>query len=219
MPRQRPAALAATTLCALVAVTGGFAPRARAPASTALGATKVQRKWQKERKKLADEVADAGGGATLDDKGLAGAVEVVFRQGNATRATRCDVGAPLSEVATQADQFIRYKCKKGECGTCEVRVNGKWIRSCVSTVPYVEPGSVFEVEVKPSMVAGTKKSSTFYSFKSFVMGWYNNIIGMVGFVKTSATEGKNFKDRLDGEAEIMARVKARKAEKAAAGES
>ena len=108
------------------------------------------------------------------------------------------VGTPLSEVASQADQFIRYKCKKGECGTCEVQVNGKWVRTCVATVPYVED-NVFEVTVKPTMMKGQGKASKFYSLKSFVMGWYNNILGMVGFVKTSATEGKNFRDRLDGE--------------------
>ena len=43
------------------------------------------------------------------------------------------------------------------------------------------------------------------------MGWYNNILGMVGFVKTSATEGKNFWDRLDGEDEVARLVAERKA--------
>ena len=115
--------------------------------------------------------------------------------------TRAEVGTPLSEVASQADQFIRYKCKKGDRGRCEVQVNGKWVRTCVATVPYVED-NVFEVTVKLTMMKGQGKASKFYSLKSFVMGWYNNILGMVGFVKTSATEGKNFRDRLDGEDEV-----------------
>ena len=36
------------------------------------------------------------------------------------------------QVAAQSGQYIKYQCKKGACGTCEVRVDGKWIRTCVS---------------------------------------------------------------------------------------
>ena len=36
------------------------------------------------------------------------------------------------QVAAQSGQYIKYQCKKGQCGTCEVRVDGKWIRTCVS---------------------------------------------------------------------------------------
>ena len=176
---------------------------------TLLQAKTLQRKWQTERTKLADDPN------TIKDSGLAGAIQVLFKQGNATKMTRAEVGTPLSEVASQADQFIRYKCKKGECGTCEVQVNGKWVRTCVATVPYVE--DVFEVTVKPTMMKGQGKASKFYSLKSFVMGWYNNILGMVGFVKTSATEGKNFRDRLDGEDEVARLVAARKAKRLAEG--
>ena len=176
---------------------------------TLLQAKTLQRKWQTERTKLADDPN------TIKDSGLAGAIQVLFKQGNATKMTRAEVGTPLSEVASQADQFIRYKCKKGECGTCEVQVNGKWVRTCVSTVPYVE--DVFEVTVKPTMMKGQGKASKFYSLKSFIMGWYNNILGMVGFVKTSATEGKNFRDRLDGEDEVARLVAARKAKRLAEG--
>ena len=66
------------------------------------------------------------------------------------------------------------------------------------------------------MMKGQGKASKFYSVKSFVMGWYNNILGMVGFVKTSATEGKNFRDRLDGEDEVARLVAERKAARLAA---
>ena len=183
-------------------------PQKRHP--TLLQAKTLQRKWQNERTKLADDPN------TIKDSGLAGAIQVLFKQGNATKMTRAEVGTPLSEVASQADQFIRYKCKKGECGTCEVQVNGKWVRTCVATVPYVED-NVFEVTVKPTMMKGQGKASKFYSLKSFVMGWYNNILGMVGFVKTSATEGKNFRDRLDGEDEVARLVAARKAKRLAEG--
>ena len=85
--------------------------------------------------------------------GLTGTIAVEFSQGNDTVATKAYVGQPLSEVcvawrslralvgigrpglaqvAAQAGQYIKYKCRKGECGTCEVRVDGKWIRTCSS---------------------------------------------------------------------------------------
>jgi hypothetical protein len=186
------------------------APPARASGRTALRAVASRPKWR-QKKTLADEVGGSGDAA---DAGLTGTVDVVFVQGNATKATKAIVGQPLSEVASQADQFIRYKCKKGECGTCEVKVDGKWIRSCVSTIPYVAPGATFEVTVKPGMIK-SKKSSRFFSVRSFVDGWVNNILGMIGFVRTGASEGKNFKVRLDNEAEIARLVAERKAKKAA----
>ena len=194
----------------LLTSAAGFSSRSRPRHPTLLQAKTLQRKWQTERTKLADDPN------TIKDSGLAGAIQVLFKQGNATKMTRAEVGTPLSEVASQADQFIRYKCKKGECGTCEVQVNGKWVRTCVATVPYVE-NNLFEVTVKPTMMKGQGKASKFYSLKSFVMGWYNNILGMVGFVKTSATEGKNFRDRLDGEDEVARLVAARKAKRLAEG--
>ena len=193
----------------LLTSAAGFQSKPRPRQPTLLQAKTLQRKWQNERTKLADDPN------TIKDSGLAGAIQVRFKQGNATKMTRAEVGTPLSEVASQADQFIRYKCKKGECGTCEVQVNGKWVRTCVSTVPYVE--DVFEVTVKPTMMKGQGKASKFYSVKSFIMGWYNNILGMVGFVKTSATEGKNFRDRLDGEDEVARLVAERKAARLAEG--
>ena len=36
------------------------------------------------------------------------------------------IGDELSEVAANANIPIAYKCRKGECGTCEVNMNGKW---------------------------------------------------------------------------------------------
>ena len=193
------------------------APSSVRPCMELSAVGKVQRKWAKDRGTLAQEVAlDKGGTISDEDRGIIGNIDVVFKQGNSTLATKAIMGQPLSEVATQADQFIRYKCKKGECGTCEVQVDGKWIRSCVSTIPYVAPGETYAVTVKPSMVKKSKKSSRFYSVRSFIDGWVNNIIGMFGFIKTSATEGKNFNDRIDGEAEILAKVAARKKAKLAA---
>ena len=102
-------------------------------------------------------------------------------------------------------QFIKYKCMKGECGTCEVRVDGQWVRSCVTRIPGGIKGN-YSVSVRESMVKPTKKSSRFFSFTSFIAGFKNNLLGMVGFVRTGASEGKNFNARIDGEKELMAKV-------------
>lgn len=206
-------AFVVAVLGALVAPAAPFAnhPRTPARAATPLFAVASRPKWA-QKKTLAEET---GGGLSDADKGLIGTIDVAFHQGNSTKMTKAIQGQPLSEVASQADQFIRYKCKKGECGTCEVKVDGKWIRSCVSVIPYVAPGDTFEVTVKKGMIK-SKKSSRFFSVRSFIDGWVNNILGMIGFVRTSAGEGKNFKARLDNEAEIAQLVAKRKAAKKAA---
>ena len=123
---------------------------------------------------------DRGAAAT----GLIGTIPVTFTQNNETLSTMAILGQPLSEVAGQCGQYIKYKCRKGECGTCEVRVNGQWTRTCVTKVPHVPPGQTYEVQVKGSHIK-TAKASRFYSFKSIVSGFKNNLIGMVGFVRDS----------------------------------
>jgi hypothetical protein len=109
------------------------------------------------------------------------------------------------QVAAQAGQYIKYKCKKGECGTCAVRVDGNWIRTCSVSVPHVPEGQSYEVRARvparaqsappltPTLarrqvfVRGTMlkptKSSRFFSVKSFFSGFKNNLLGMVGFAK------------------------------------
>jgi len=44
-------------------------------------------------------------------------------------------GQSLKDVAQAARIPIKYNCKKGECGTCEVVLNGKKVRTCVGIVP------------------------------------------------------------------------------------
>ena len=74
------------------------------------------------------------------------------------------------QVASQAGQFIAYKCRKGQCGTCQVRVDGQWIKTCQTRVPpavtSTETGELepFKVEVRGSGGA-VKASSRFFSFR------------------------------------------------------
>ena len=151
-------------------------------------------------------VASVGEGAV----GLIGNVPVTFTQGNESISTKAIVGQPLSEVASQCGQYIKYQCRKGECGTCEVRINGQWTRTCVTKVPHVAQGETFAVHVRGSMVK-TAKSSRFYSFKSILAGAKNNLLGMVGFVREGKRSDATFKHRIDSEKELLEKVKARKA--------
>ena len=156
-------------------------------------------------------MADKGNSAV----GLIGNIPVTFTQGNETLSTMAIVGQPLSEVAAQCGQYIKYKCGKGECGTCEVRIAGQWTRTCVTKVPHVAPGETFAVHVRGSMIK-TAKSSRFYSFKSIIAGAKNNLLGMVGFVREGRKSKDAFKHRIDSEKELLEAAKARKAARMAA---
>jgi len=164
--------------------------------------------WEK-RKTLAD---DTGGASDkgFSSVGLEGTIPVTFTQGNVTLSTMAMQGQKLSQVAAQSGQFIKYKCGKGECGTCEVRVDGQWIRTCSVKVPYVPKGETYEVFVRDSMKK-SKKATRFFSFKSFISGAKNNIIGMFGFVTEGRKSKKAFDERLDREAEVLALAAAKKA--------
>ena len=121
-------------------------------------------KWKKK-----ETLADSAGDMSEEDKGLMGIIPVIFKQGNETRRTLASPGQPLSFVAAQAGQSIRYGCKKGECGTCECMANGKWIRPCVETVPDWAPGQELVLNIK-ELKNKSKSSGKFYSVKSFFMG-------------------------------------------------
>jgi len=183
------------------------AARTRAPADF------LMKDWTK-RKTLADTeggMTDKGAAAV----GLIGTIPVDFTQGNDTRTTMAIVEQPLMDVAAQAGQYIKYKCRKGECGTCEVRVDGQWIRTCTAKVPYMDPGTRYSVYVRPGMVSKGKKSSRFFSFRSFLAGFKNNLVGMIGFVRESRKSQNQFEERMSLEQELLAKAAAKRAARAA----
>lgn len=148
-------------------------------------------KWKK-KKTLADEAGDLD----FQDKGIKGTISVVFKQGDEIKSTMAMPGQPLRDVATQAGQFIKYGCGKGECGTCEAMCNGKWIRPCKDVVPVT--GEEVVVQVK-EIAKKASSSGQFFSVKSFFMGFYNNLLGMVGFVKYRRNAKKNWEERQEYE--------------------
>lgn len=153
-------------------------------------------KWKKKGT-LAEEQGSTSS-LGFENVGLKGTIPVIFKQGNDTRPTMAWAGQPIRDVASQAGQYIQYGCGKGECGTCECMSNGKWIRPCVAKVPATEVGEEFVVQIK-AVKAKSTSSGTFFSIRSFFMGFYNNLLGMVGFVKFRRAARENWEERKEYE--------------------
>ncbi|KAJ1621790.1 hypothetical protein T492DRAFT_573828, partial [Pavlovales sp. CCMP2436] len=57
---------------------------------------------------------------------------VVF---NGKKTVSVEAGSPLAAAASKAGVRVRFDCKEGKCGICEVKVNGKNMRTCIGKVP------------------------------------------------------------------------------------
>ncbi len=150
-------------------------------------------KWVK-KETLADSAGDTNS-LGYSGVGLKGTIPVVFKQGNETRTSMAWAGQPIRDVASQAGQYIQYGCGKGECGTCECMMNGKWVRPCVETIPAnaMEEG---ELVLQIKAIKSKKTSSgTFFSIRSFFMGFWNNLLGMLGFVRFRKKASENWDER------------------------
>lgn len=150
-------------------------------------------KWVK-KETLADSAGDIKK-LGYDGVGLKGTIPVVFKQGNETRTSMAWAGQPIRDVASQAGQFIQYGCGKGECGTCECMMNGKWVRPCIETVPAAaaEQGELV-LQIK-AIKAKKTSSGTFFSIRSFFMGFWNNLLGMIGFVRFRKKASESWDER------------------------
>jgi ferredoxin len=160
-------------------------------------------KWKK-----LETLADKAGGGPQDFKqiGLVGTIPVLFKQGNTTKTTMATVGQPLRDVASQAGQYIQYGCGKGECGTCECMMDGKWVRPCTTKIPgTLAPGHELVLTIKETKKVALS-SGKFYSVRSFLMGFWNNLIGMIGFVKFRMAAKKNWDERQEYEEMIRLRT-------------
>jgi len=133
---------------------------------------------------------------------LLGDTPVVFQPQNVMTMAR--VGQPLSEVAKQADVFIRYKCKKGECKTCAVNIDGKWVSACQQRIEPQAPGEQFAVRVRPvSEKEKRKEKAAFFSAESVSDGFFNNAWGMFGLVTEGMASTDDFAVRMDRERRIQ----------------
>ena len=68
--------------------------------------------------------------------------------------------------------------------------------------------------VKPVIVKDeSENKAVFFSPKSFADGFYNNALGVVGFLQVGAKADDEFNLRMKKEAELAAKVEALKAKK------
>jgi ferredoxin len=62
--------------------------------------------------------------------------DVTFKTMKGEKTIQAPVGSPMAAAASKAGAKIQYNCKNGECGTCEVLLDGKKvIRTCQFKVP------------------------------------------------------------------------------------
>jgi aerobic-type carbon monoxide dehydrogenase small subunit (CoxS/CutS family) len=123
------------------------------------------------------------------------------------------VGEKLSIVAENAGIPITYKCKKGECGTCQVMIDGKWVKACQHTIAMPEnPSAILQINVT-SKKEERKKPAKFFSPASFVEGVINNGLGVVGFVKEAMSVDDEFEQRMAREKALNAKLASSKQKK------
>ena len=77
-------------------------------------------------------------------------------------------------------------------------VNGQWIRPCCAKLPALAAGEEYVIQVKETK-AKTVSSGRFYSVRSIVLGFWNNLLGMVGFVRDRRLAKKNWDERKEYE--------------------
>jgi hypothetical protein len=175
-------------------------------------APRYEPKWKKKK-----TLAEVQGDIDPIDKGITGTIPIVFQCGDSSISAMANPGDSIRDVAFQAGQYIRYGCGKGECGTCQAKVGGKWIKPCVAVVPGdIAKGDSLVIEVR-DVKNKAKGSGKFYSVRSFCMGFYNNLLGMAGFVKRGGAAKKNYDERMDYEDLIAKKTAEKKAAKAARG--
>ena len=58
------------------------------------------------------------------------------------QTTQAMVGQDWLVAASDAGVIIPTGCMGGSCGACEIEVNGKVVRACISTVPVAKSGQL-----------------------------------------------------------------------------
>ncbi|CAN0220895.1 unnamed protein product, partial [Discosporangium mesarthrocarpum] len=44
------------------------------------------------------------------------------------------VGTPLSQLCAKNGIKVKYNCKQGNCATCEINVDGRYVKACQGKV-------------------------------------------------------------------------------------
>ena len=79
-------------------------------------------------------------------------------------------------------------------------MDGKWIRPCIATVPasFADSSGELVLTLKEGRTK-TKSSGSFFSIKSIFMGFWNNVLGMIGFAKFKQKAIDNYTERQEYE--------------------
>lgn len=99
----------------------------------------------------------------------------------------------MSGVCSRSDQFSRWMLPSSLS-----RCDGKWIRPCSTSVPALSAGQEYVILVK-EIKSKKVSSGKFFSVRSFFLGFWNNFLGMVGFVKSRRAAKRNWNERMDYE--------------------
>merc|ERR1719453_2786196 len=60
------------------------------------------------------------------------------------------LGQDIPLIAKAAKVDIKYKCKKGDCGTCKINFEGKIVKACQSSLPATSKKTKFTIGIIPS---------------------------------------------------------------------
>ena len=60
------------------------------------------------------------------------------------------LGQDIPLIAKAAKVDIKYKCKKGDCGTCKVNFEGTIVKACQSSLPIASKKTKFVIGIIPS---------------------------------------------------------------------
>ena len=64
------------------------------------------------------------------DAGSASSSSIMIEFQPANKTVSAIIGDDISEVALVNEVEIPYQCRKGECGTCLINMDGKWVKAC-----------------------------------------------------------------------------------------
>jgi hypothetical protein len=92
-----------------------------------------------------------------------------------------------------------------------VNIDNKWVKACQTNIPSVPKGQVLTVTLRPP--SKEDKKAAFFTPKSLVDGFNNNVLGMVGFASTASKVDESFDSRMKREAELAAKVASLKTKK------
>ncbi len=66
-------------------------------------------------------------------------IEIEWPNGNCTLA---EPGIDWLLIAEKAGVEIPTGCLSGSCGACEIEVNGKIVRACITKIPFEKSGKI-----------------------------------------------------------------------------